>query len=336
MTENNKKVLLTGDRPTGKLHLGHFVGSLQNRIKLVKEYESYIIIPDVQALTDNYDNPQKVRDNVFEVVADNLAVGIDPNETTFFIQSQIPQIAELTVFFSNLATIAELKRNPTVKSEIAEKERLFGKDGSGVTFGFLGYPVSQAADITFLNAEVIPVGDDQLPMVEFTREIVKKFNRYYGETFKKPKAVVGDVPRLAGLDGKKMSKSLNNGIYLSDSREEIEKKIKKAVTDSEDKLHYDPENKPGVSNLMTYYSIATGKSYTEIEEEFKDMGYYIEFKKALIDALDKMLSPIRERRKKYEENPQLVWDILEEGRKKVIAKAEERMKVVRQNMKIDY
>ena len=301
-----KKILLTGDRPTGKLHLGHYVGSLRNRAKLVKKYESYLMVADVQALTDNYDNPQKVRDNVFEVVADNLAVGIDSNETTFFIQSQIPQIAELTVFFSNLATISELKRNPTVKSEIAEKERLFGENGSGVTFGFLGYPVSQAADITFLNAEVIPVGEDQLPMIEFTREIVKKFNRYYGETFKKPKAIVGDFPRLAGLDGKKMSKSLNNAIYLSDTKETITKKIKKAVTDSENKVIFDPKNKPGVSNLMTYYQIVTGKSYKEIEEEFKNITYYIEFKERLIEELDNFLKPIRERRKIYEDNPQIV------------------------------
>ncbi len=332
----NKKILLTGDRPTGKLHLGHYVGSLKRRVEIQGDYESYIMVADVQALTDNFDNPQKVRDNVFEVVADNLAVGIDPEKVTYFIQSQIPQIAELTVFYSNLVTISELKRNPTVKTEIAEKKRLFGADGQGVTFGFLGYPVSQAADISFLNAEIIPVGDDQLPVVEFSREIIRKFNRLYGETFVEPKAVVGDIPRLAGLDGRKMSKSLNNSIYLSDTREEIEKKIKKAVTDSEDKLYYDPEKKPGVSNLMTYYSIATGKSYEEIEEEFKDMKYYIEFKTKLIDALDEMLAPIRERRKEYEDNPELVWEILRKGKEKVLKKAEERMELVRKNMKIDY
>lgn len=331
-----KKILLTGDRPTGRLHLGHYVGSLKRRIDMMTEHESYIMVADVQALTDNFDNPQKVRDHVFEVVADNLATGIDPKKVTYFIQSQIPQIAELTVFYSNLVTIAELKRNPTIKSEIAEKTKLFGQNGESVTFGFLGYPISQAADITFLNAEIIPVGEDQKPVVELSRDIVRKFNKLYGKTFTIPKAVVGEIPRLLGLDGKKMSKSLNNAIYLSDTKEIITKKIKKAVTDSENKVIFDPKNKSGVSNLMTYYQIATNKSYKEIEEEFKNITYYIEFKEKLIEELDAFLSPIRERRKVFEENPQIIWDILEDGRKKVIAKAEEQMKIVKKNMKINY
>lgn len=331
-----KKILLTGDRPTGKLHLGHYVGSLKRRVNMMKDYESYIMVADIQALTDNFDNPQKVRDNIFEVVADNLAVGVDPQKATFFIQSQIPQIAELTVLFSNLVTISELKRNPTVKKEISEKKRLFGEDGSSVTFGFLGYPISQIADITFLNAEIIPVGEDQKPMIELARNIVRKFNKLYGKTFIEPRSYVGEIPRLLGLDGHKMSKSLNNAIYLSDNREEIEKKIKKTITDSENKVYFDLENKPGVSNLMTYYQIATNKSYKEIEKEFKNITYYIEFKKKIIDSLDKFLEPIRKRRRVYEENPQIVWDILKEGRKKVLKKAEERMKIVKKNMKIDY
>jgi tryptophanyl-tRNA synthetase len=300
----NKKVLLTGDRPTGKLHLGHLVGSLQNRVKMQDEYETYIMVADIQALTDNYDNPQKVRDNVFEVVADNLAAGVDPKKVTYFIQSQIPEIAELTVFFSNMVTVSELQRNPTVKNEIGEKGHLF-KDGN-VTFGFLGYPVSQTADITFLKAEIVPVGEDQLPVIEQGNRILKKFNSYYGETFPHIKGIVGDVARLAGLDGKKMSKSLGNAIYISDTAKEVAKKIKKAKTDSENKVYYDMDKKPEISNLMEYYKIATGKSFEDIKKEFENIVYYSEFKEKLTEELNNFLDPIRERRKKYEENPQLV------------------------------
>ncbi len=329
-----KKILLTGDRPTGKIHVGHYVGSLQGRVKMQDEYDSYIMVADVQALTDNYDNPQKVRDNVWEVVVGNLVSGVDPKKVTYFIQSQIPEIAELTVFFSNMVTVSELQRNPTVKTEIAQKGNLF-KDGN-VTFGFLGYPVSQTADIAFLKAEIIPVGEDQMPVLEQGNRILRKFNKYYGKIFPEIKGIVGDIPRLAGLDGKKMSKSLGNAIYLSDSAEEVARKIKKAKTDSENKLYYDKEKKPEISTLMEYYKIATGKSLKEIEEEFKGMVYYSEFKEKIKKELNKFLDVFRERRKKYEENPQLIWDILEEGRKKVRKRAMEVMKEVRKAMKIDY
>jgi len=329
-----KKILLTGDRPTGKIHVGHYVGSLQGRVKMQDEYDSYIMVADVQALTDNYDNPQKVRDNVWEVVVGNLVSGVDPKKVTYFIQSQIPEIAELTVFFSNMVTVSELQRNPTVKTEIAQKGNLF-KDGN-VTFGFLGYPVSQTADISFLKAEVVPAGEDQLPILEQGNRILRKFNRYYGKIFPEIKGVIGEIPRLAGLDGKKMSKSLGNAIFLSDSVEEVVEKIKKAKTDSENKIYYDKEKKPEISTLMEYYKIATGKSLKEIEEEFKDMVYYSEFKEKLTKELNEFLDVFRERRKKYEENPQLVWDILEEGRKKARERAMEVMKEVRGAMKIDY
>ncbi len=330
----DKKILLTGDRPTGKLHLGHYVGSLKNRVKMQGEFETFIMVADIQALTDNYDNPQKVRDNVFEVVADNLAAGIDPEKVTYFIQSQIPEIAELTVFFSNMVTVSELQRNPTVKTEIGQKGHLF-KEGN-VTFGFLGYPVSQTADISFLKAEIVPVGEDQMPVIEQGNRILKKFNRYYGKTFPEIKGIVGDIARLAGLDGKKMSKSLGNAIYISDSREEVANKIKKAKTDSENKLYYDLEKKPEVSNLMEYYKIATGKSFEEVEKEFENMVYYSEFKEKLTQELNNFLEPIRERRKKYEENPQLVWDILENGKKKVREVAAKNMEEVKEKMKINY
>ncbi|MBI2889045.1 MAG: tryptophan--tRNA ligase, partial [Parcubacteria group bacterium] len=222
-----QEIILTGDRPTGKLHLGHLVGSLLNRVKLQEEGKQFVMVADVQALTDNADNPQKVRDNVLEVTLDNLAVGVDPAKTTFFIQSQIPEIAELTIFFMNLVTLARLRRNPTVKNEMQEKG--YGDD---VPAGFLAYPVSQAADILTFGATLIPVGEDQLPMIEQTNEIARKFNSYYGEVFKEVKPLVGDAARLPGIDGKaKMSKSLGNGIYLSDSDAEIERKVREMYTD---------------------------------------------------------------------------------------------------------
>src|SRR3989344_1356921 len=240
-----KKVLLTGDRPTGPLHIGHLFGSLLSRKELESEYETHIMVADVQALTDNFENPEKVRENVYEVTADNLAIGLNPEKTTFFIQSQIPQIAELTVFYSNLVTINTLKRNPTVKAEIAEKKDLFGEEGESLTYGFLGYPISQAADITIVRAHIVPVGSVQLPMIEQTREIIEKFHRTYpvdGNTFPLPTAKLSDAPRILGLDGSsKMSKSLNNAIYLKDTPEETVEKIKMATTDSESHPAYDPE-----------------------------------------------------------------------------------------------
>ncbi|MCI9063372.1 MAG: tryptophan--tRNA ligase, partial [Clostridia bacterium] len=224
-----KKRIVTGDRPTGKLHIGHYFGSLQNRVKLQDEYDTYILVADVQALTDNFNNPEKVRNNVREVVIDYLSVGIDPNKSTIYIQSMIPETAELTVFYSNLVTIARLQRNPTVKTEIAQKKELFGES---VTYGFLGYPVSQAADITILNGEIVPAGEDQEPLIEQCREIVRKFNSIYGDVLKEPQIMLSNSKRIKGLDGnEKMGKSLGNAIYLSDDEETITKKVMSAVTD---------------------------------------------------------------------------------------------------------
>ena len=203
-----KKRILTGDRPTGRLHIGHYFGSLKTRLEMQEnsEYEPFILIADVQALTDNFNNPEKVRKNVREVAIDYLSVGIDPNKTTIYIQSMIPEAAELTVFYSNLVTIARLQRNPTVKTEIAQKKELFGES---VTYGFLGYPVSQAADITTFEGELVPVGEDQEPLIEQCREIVRKFNSIYGDVLKEPKAVLSNSKRIKGLDGnEKMGKSL--------------------------------------------------------------------------------------------------------------------------------
>ncbi|MCB9802802.1 tryptophan--tRNA ligase [Candidatus Nomurabacteria bacterium] len=334
--KQNKKRLLTGDRPTGKLHLGHYVGSLKNRVAMQDQYESFVMIADVQALTDNFAEPEKVRKNVLEVALDNLAVGIDPKKTTLFIQSQIPEIAELTVFYSNLVTVSELQRNPTVKNEIGDKGHIF--KGGNVTFGFLGYPVSQAADITFLRANVVPVGEDQKPMLEQTNEIIRKFHNYYGELFPYPQGVYGEIARLSGLDGRKMSKSFNNAIYLSDSPEEVEKKVKKAKTDSDtvNLVRFDEVKKADVSNLMQYYSIATGKTLKEIEKEFKGITSYKVFKDQLIVELNNFLAPIRARRKKYEENPDLVWKILKKGTAQAKKEAEKTMKLVKEKMMIWY
>ena len=222
-----KKVILTGDRPTGKLHLGHYIGSLKNRVKLQDKYDQFVMIADVQALTDNFEHPEKVRDNILEVAMDYLAVGINPRKTTILVQSLIPEIAELTVFFLNLVTVAKLERNPTVKDEIKQKH--FGKL---VPAGFFVYPISQAADILSVKADLVPVGADQLPMIEQTNEVGQRFNRLYKPIFKRVNALVGDYPRLVGTDGKnKMSKSLDNCVYLSDSKKEIVRKVMSMYTD---------------------------------------------------------------------------------------------------------
>ena len=228
-----KKNILTGIRPTGNLHLGHYFGATRNWVLLQDEYNSYIEIADVQALTDNFNDPKKVRVNVRELTIDLLSVGIDPKKATIFIQSQIPEIAELTVFYSNLVTMARLYRNPTVKTEIAQKKAIFGNDGESVTYGFVGYPVSQAANITAFSGELIPVGEDQLPLIEQCREIVRKFNNIYGPTLIEPEPLLSPFPRIKGLDGnEKMGKSLGNAIYLKDDEETISKKIMSAVTDT--------------------------------------------------------------------------------------------------------
>ena len=227
-----KKTILTGLRPTGNLHLGHYFGACQNYLKLQDEYDFYLEIADVQALTDNFDNPEKVRLNLYEITKDLLAIGMDPNKVHFFIQSRVPEIAELTIFFSNLVTVSRLERNPTVKNEIAQKKELFGNNGESITYGFLGYPVSQAADITVFDGEVVPVGDDQLPLLEQCREIVRKFNSFYGDELKEPEPYLSENKRIKGLDGNdKMGKSLGNAIYLNDDEETIHKKVMVAVTE---------------------------------------------------------------------------------------------------------
>lgn len=328
-----KKRILTGDRPTGPLHIGHLFGSLQNRVKFQDEYDTFIIIADVQALTDNFKTPEKVRANVREVLLDNLAAGLDPEKVTFFIQSLIPEIAELTVFFSNLVTIARLQRNPTVKQEIANKKEVFGDN---VTFGFLGYPVSQAADIAFLRSHIVPVGSDQLPMVEQSREIISRFNSYYGDTFPLPEPLLSNGKRILGLDGNaKMSKSLGNCIFLKDTPDEIRAKIKTAKTDSDSAVKFDEKNKPEISNLLSIFSLSTGRPLKELEQEFAGTGYGA-FKEQLAEALITCLEPIRTRRAEFEKDSGALDNILREGIKKTRKEAQKIMKLVRSNMHIDY
>jgi tryptophanyl-tRNA synthetase len=329
-----KKRILTGDRPTGPLHLGHYVGSLVDRVRLQNEYDSYILLADVQALTDNFDNPQKVRDNVTEVVMDYLAVGLDPNVVTIVVQSLVPQIAELTVLFSNLVTVARLERNPTVKDELRER----GMDDN-VTFGFLGYPVSQAADIMFVNADLVPVGDDQAPMVELTRDIVIRFNNIYGETLNVPEIKIGNVPRLPGTDGKaKMSKSMGNAIYLKDDPKEVERKVMSMYTDPTRLRATDPGHVEG-NPVFTYHD-AFNPNKEEVEEmkrlyRIGGIGD-VAVKRSLVKVLNDFLAPIREERAKYEDKPEMLREIMMEGTRKARRTGAETMRMVREAMKIDY
>lgn len=327
---SDKKVILTGDRPTGRLHIGHFFGSLQNRVKLQDEYEQYIMIADAQALTDNFNNPEKVRNSVRELCIDYLSCGIDPKKTTIFIQSMVPEIAELTVFYSNLVTVSRLQRNPTVKSEIAQKKELFGNNGESITYGFLGYPVSQSADITAFGAHLVPVGEDQLPMIEQTREIVRKFNGIYGEVLVEPEALVGRMARVKGLDGNaKMGKSLGNAIYLSDSEDEITRKVMGAVTDTSKIKKDDPAN-PEICMVGYYHKMFSGDSKECIFSECKKgKRGCVACKKELAKNICEYLKPIREKRRYYEENPQIIDEILKNGVEKARIKAKANMKKIK-------
>ena len=335
--EQKKKRILTGDRPTGRLHIGHYFGSLKTRVEMQNtgKYDPYILIADVQALTDNFNHPEKVRKNIREVALDYLSVGINPEKSTIHIQSMIPETAELTVFYSNLVTIARLERNPTVKTEIAQKKELFGES---VTYGFLGYPVSQAADITVVNGSLIPVGEDQLPLIEQCREIVRKFNSIYGETLTEPEAVLSNAKRIKGLDGnEKMGKSLGNAIYLSDSEEEVNKKVMSAVTDPA-RIKKDDPGHPDVCMVAYYHKLfAPLEEVNMICEECKaGKRGCVACKKQLAHNINKFLNPIREKREYYEERPELVEKILIEGTNKARKTAKETMKKVKKAMKLDY
>ena len=331
------KRILTGDRPTGRLHIGHYFGSLKKRVEMQNsgEYEMFILIADVQALTDNFNNPEKVRKNVKELAMDYLSCGIDPEKTTIYVQSMIPETAELTVYYSNLVTIARLQRNPTVKTEIAQKKDLCGES---VTYGFLGYPVSQAADITTFKGELVPAGEDQEPLIEQCREIVRKFNNIYGDVLVEPKIVLSDGKRIKGLDGnEKMGKSLGNAIYLSDTEEEITKKVMNAVTDP-NRIKKDDLGNPDICMVSYYHNLFTNSEEKKIvcEECRAGKRGCVACKKQLAKNIIDYLAPIREKRKYYEEHPELIDKILKEGTEKARMVAKETMKDVKKAMKLDY
>ena len=332
---DKSKRILTGDRPTGRLHIGHYFGSLKSRVKLQDQFETFIEVADVQALTDNFNNPDKVKQNVTQILMDELAVGIDPNKVTFLLQSMVPEIAELTVFYSNLVTIARLQRNPTVKTEIAQKKDLFGES---VTYGFLGYPVSQAADITAFEAEIVPVGEDQLPLIEQCREIVRKFNSIYGDTLKEPKAVLSSNARIKGLDGnEKMGKSLGNALYLSDDLDTIKTKVMSAVTDPARIKKDDPGN-PDICMVYYYHKLfsTSDKCHNICEECKAGKRGCVACKKQLIESVNNTLEPIRDKRHYYEERPNEVMDILMSGTKHAREIAKQTMEKVKKSMKLDY
>ena len=344
-----KKVILTGDRPTGRLHVGHYVGSLSERVKLQNSGnydEIYIMIADAQALTDNAEHPEKVRQNIIQVALDYLACGIDPDKSTIFIQSMVPELTELTFYYMNLVTVALVQRNPTVKSEI--QMRNFE---ASIPVGFFCYPISQAADITAFRATAVPVGEDQLPMLEQCKEIVHKFNTVYGETLTEPEIVLPSNKaclRLPGIDGKaKMSKSLGNCIYLSDEADEVKKKVMSMFTDPNHLRVQDPGNVDGNPVFIYLDAFSKPEHFAEYLPDYQNLdelkAHYtrgglgdVKVKKFLNNVLQEELAPIRERRKMWEQRIPDVYDILREGSKVAEAKAAETLKDVKASMRINY
>ncbi|MFR3729486.1 tryptophan--tRNA ligase [Lacrimispora sp.] len=343
------KIILTGDRPTGKLHIGHYVGSLKRRVELQNSGEFdeiFIMIADAQALTDNADNPEKVRQNIIEVALDYLACGLDPKKCTLFIQSQIAELTELSFYYMNLVTVSRLQRNPTVKSEIAMRNF-----ETSIPVGFFTYPISQAADITAFQATTVPVGEDQEPMLEQTREIVRKFNSVYGEALVEPEILLPDNKaclRLPGTDGKaKMSKSLGNCIYLSDSEDEVKKKIMSMYTDPNHIQVSDPGEVEG-NTVFTYLDafckdedfvkyLPDYKNLDELKDHYRRGGLGdVKVKRFLNSVLQAELEPIRQRRKEYEANIPYVFQILKEGSEKAAAAAANTLRGVKAAMKINY
>lgn len=334
-----KEILLTGDRPTGKLHIGHYIGSLKNRVKLQNsgKYDPYIMIADTQALTDNARNPEKIRNSLIQVALDYLAVGIDPAKSTIYVQSQIPALFELTAYYMDLVTVARLERNPTVKTEIKQKDF---KDS--IPIGFLNYPVSQAADITAFKATVIPVGDDQEPMLEQTREIVRTFNRVYDcDVLVEPK---GYFPpkgqgRLPGLDGNaKMSKSLGNAIYLADDAKTVQKKVMSMYTDP-NHIHVEDPGKVEGNTVFTYLDVfdPDKDKVAELKAEYQKGGLGdVKIKRYLNKVLEAELAPIRERREKFAQDEDAVYEMLLEGSKKANKVANATLEQVRDAIGLNY
>ncbi len=344
-----KQIILTGDRPTGRLHVGHYVGSLKERVRLQnsgKFDEIYIMIADAQALTDNAEHPEKVRDNIIQVALDYLACGLDPEKTTIFIQSMVPQLTELSFYYMNLVTVSRLQRNPTVKSEI--QMRNFE---ASIPVGFFCYPISQAADITAFKATSVPAGEDQMPMIEQCREIVHKFNSVYGETLVEPQIILPQNQaclRLPGIDGKaKMSKSLGNCIYLSDEPEDIRKKVMSMFTDPNHLRVEDPGKVEGNPVFIYLDAFSRPEHFAEFLPEYNNLDelkdHYrrgglgdVKVKKFLNSVIQAELAPIRERRKEWEQHLPDVYDILAEGSRRAEATAAKTLADVRHSMKIDY
>lgn len=344
-----KKIILTGDRPTGRLHVGHYVGSLSERVRLQNSGlydEIFIMIADAQALTDNAEHPEKVRQNILQVALDYLACGIDPAKSNIFIQSMIPELAELTVYYMNLVTVSRVQRNPTVKTEIQQKNF-----ETSIPVGFFCYPISQAADITAFRATTVPVGEDQLPMIEQCKEIVHKFNMVYGETLTDPEIVLPSNKaclRLPGIDGKaKMSKSLGNCIYLSDEEDEVKKKVMSMFTDPNHLRVQDPGKVEGNPVFIYLDAFSKPEHFAEYLPEYQNLqelkDHYtrgglgdVKVKKFLNNVLQEELGPIRERRKMWEQRIPDVYDILKEGTKAAKAKAEQTLHDVKAAMKINY
>lgn len=343
------KIILTGDRPTGRLHVGHYVGSLKRRVELQNSGEFdeiYIMIADAQALTDNADNPEKVRQNIIEVALDYLACGLDPEKSVLFIQSQIPELCEMTFYYMDLVTVSRLQRNPTVKSEI--QMRNFE---ASIPVGFFTYPISQAADITAFKATTVPVGEDQAPMIEQTREIVHKFNSVYGETLVEPDILLPDNKaclRLPGIDGKaKMSKSLGNCIYLSDTEDEVKKKIMSMFTDPNHLRVEDPGRVEGNPVFIYLDAFCRDEQFAKYLPDYRNLdelkAHYtrgglgdVKVKRFLNSVLQEELEPIRQRRKEIAKDIPAVYRILEEGSKKARAKASETLADMKRAMKINY
>ena len=330
-----KKVILTGERPTGALHIGHYFGSLENRVKLQNDYEMFIMSADMQALTDNFENPKKIQDNVFETILDNLAVGINPEITTLFIQSQIPELTELFTFYLNLTTVSRLERNPTIKTEIAQK----GFEES-VPAGFLCYPVSQTADITAFKAEVVPVGEDQLPILEQTNEIVRRFNRIYNTNIlKECKAVLSTVSRLVGTDGNaKMSKSLGNTIYIKDGSDIIKQKVMGMYTDPNHIKVEDPGKVEG-NVVFTYLDIfdPNKEELEELKNHYRKGGLGdVKLKRRLIDLIVAKLEPFQAKRREYEKNMDEVIKIVKKGNEKARERVSKTLSEVRKVIGVEY
>ncbi|HEY93924.1 MAG TPA: tryptophan--tRNA ligase [Dehalococcoidia bacterium] len=325
-----KKKILTGDRPTGPLHIGHYVGSLENRIKLQDEYDCYFIIADFQVLTDHLRETERTEHLIKHVLLDWLSVGINPEKSTFFIQSRISEIAELTMLFSMMVSLSRLQRNPTVKEE-------FRRSGlKSISYGFIGYPVSQAADILIIRPDLVPVGEDQLPHVEQTREIARTFNELFSNVFPIPEPLLGTVSRLPGLDGNKMGKSTNNAIFLSDTAEVVRNKIKGAITDPA-RIRVNDKGHPEICNVFRYHVAFNNPESAEIETKCKKgrLGC-IGCKKIVSDRINEFLEPIRIKRAYYEAKPATIKEAIQDGTKKVRLISNETINLVRDAMHFDY